>query len=48
LKFKTKIEAYLGFGIAQPLTTALLGYFPEIGSDLEKVFQKIAHMTGEP
>ncbi|MFC5871260.1 Predicted alpha/beta hydrolase [Chryseobacterium arachidis] len=28
LKFKTKIEAYLGFGIAQPLTTALLGYFP--------------------
>lgn len=28
LKFRTKIEAYLGFGIAQPLTTALLGYFP--------------------
>jgi predicted alpha/beta hydrolase len=28
LKFKTKIEAYLGFGIAQPLTTAVLGYFP--------------------
>ncbi|MBK1897755.1 alpha/beta hydrolase family protein [Chryseobacterium paridis] len=28
LKFKTKIEAYLGFGIAQPLTTQLLGYFP--------------------
>ena len=28
LKLKTKIEAYLGFGIAQPLTTALLGYFP--------------------
>ncbi|KMQ67876.1 alpha/beta hydrolase [Chryseobacterium sp. FH2] len=28
LKFKTKIEAYLGFGIVQPLTTGLLGYFP--------------------
>lgn len=28
LKFRTKIEAYLGFGIVQPLTTALLGYFP--------------------
>lgn len=28
LKFKTKIEAYLGFGIAQPVTTSLLGYFP--------------------
>ncbi|MDH6250718.1 putative alpha/beta hydrolase [Chryseobacterium sp. H1D6B] len=28
LKFKTKIEAYLGFGIAQPVTTQLLGYFP--------------------
>lgn len=28
LKFRTKVEAYLGFGIAQPLTTALLGYFP--------------------
>ncbi|GGG56933.1 alpha/beta hydrolase family protein [Epilithonimonas arachidiradicis] len=28
LKFKTKIEAYLGFGIAQPLSTRLLGYFP--------------------
>ncbi|PZU82276.1 MAG: alpha/beta hydrolase [Chryseobacterium sp.] len=28
LKFKTKIEAYLGFGIAQPLSTKLLGYFP--------------------
>lgn len=28
LKFKTKIEAYLGFGIAQPLSTQLLGYFP--------------------
>lgn len=28
LKFKTKLEAYLGFGIAQPLTTQLLGYFP--------------------
>ncbi|MFP3597621.1 serine aminopeptidase domain-containing protein [Chryseobacterium sp. SIMBA_029] len=28
LKLKTKVEAYLGFGIAQPLTTGLLGYFP--------------------
>lgn len=28
LKFRTKIEAYLGFGIAQPLSTRLLGYFP--------------------
>lgn len=28
LKFKTKIEAYMGFGIIQPLTTTLLGYFP--------------------
>ncbi|WP_312765147.1 serine aminopeptidase domain-containing protein [Epilithonimonas sp.] len=28
LKFKTKIEAYIGFGIAQPLSTKLLGYFP--------------------
>lgn len=28
LKFKTKIEACLGFGIVQPLTTACLGYFP--------------------
>ncbi|MDR6923430.1 MULTISPECIES: alpha/beta fold hydrolase [Chryseobacterium] len=28
LKGKTKIEAYLGFGIAQPVTTRLLGYFP--------------------
>lgn len=28
LKFKTKIEAYIGFGIIQPLTTTLLGYFP--------------------
>jgi predicted alpha/beta hydrolase len=28
LKFRTQIEAYLGFGIAQPLTTGLLGYFP--------------------
>lgn len=28
LKFRTKVEAYLGFGIVQPLTTALLGYFP--------------------
>lgn len=28
LKFKTKIEAYVGFGIIQPVTTTLLGYFP--------------------
>ena len=28
LKFKTKIEAYLGFGIVQPLSTQILGYFP--------------------
>lgn len=28
LKFKTKIEGFLGFGIAQPITTQLLGYFP--------------------
>lgn len=28
LKLRTKIEAYLGFGIAQPLSTRLLGYFP--------------------
>lgn len=28
LKFRTKIEAYLGFGIIQPLTTTVLGYFP--------------------
>lgn len=28
LKFKTKIEAYLGFGVVQPLATQLLGYFP--------------------
>ena len=28
LKFKTRIEAYLGFGIVQPLSTKILGYFP--------------------
>jgi predicted alpha/beta hydrolase len=28
LKLGTKVEAYLGFGIVQPLTTRLLGYFP--------------------
>jgi len=28
LKLKTKIEAYLGFGIVQPLSTKILGYFP--------------------
>ena len=28
LKFKTKIEAYLGFGIIQPISTKVLGYFP--------------------
>lgn len=28
LKRRTKIEAYMGFGIVQPLMTAFLGYFP--------------------
>ncbi len=28
LKLKTKLEAYLGFGIVQPLSTIVLGYFP--------------------
>ncbi len=28
LRLKTKIEAYLGFGIVQPLFTFFLGYFP--------------------
>lgn len=28
LKWKTKIEAFLGFGFAQPFFTALFGYFP--------------------
>ncbi|QIY92566.1 alpha/beta hydrolase family protein [Chryseobacterium gallinarum] len=28
LKLRTKIEAYLGFGVVQPITTSLLGYFP--------------------
>lgn len=28
LKFRTRIEALLGFGIVQPLATGLLGYFP--------------------
>lgn len=28
LTFKTKIGGYIGFGIAQPITTSLLGYFP--------------------
>ncbi len=28
LKWKTKIEACLGFGVAQPVTTKLMGYFP--------------------
>ena len=28
LRLKTKIEAYLGFGIVQPLFTSFLGYFP--------------------
>lgn len=28
LRLRTKIEAYLGFGIVQPLFTLLLGYFP--------------------
>ncbi|MCT4322938.1 alpha/beta hydrolase family protein [Elizabethkingia anophelis] len=28
LKWKTRIEAYLGFGLVQPLITRLFGYFP--------------------
>ncbi len=28
LKFRTKIDALLGFGIVQPVMTGLLGYFP--------------------
>ncbi|WP_390451951.1 alpha/beta hydrolase family protein [Chryseobacterium sp. Alg-005] len=40
LKWKTKIEAYLGFGLAQPLATQLLGYFPShwfgLGESLPK------------
>lgn len=28
LKRRTKMEAYMGFGIVQPLMTAFLGYFP--------------------
>ncbi len=40
LKFRTKIEALLGFGIVQPLTTGLLGYFPaqwlRLGESLPK------------
>lgn len=28
LKFRTKLEAYFGFGIVQPVSTKLLGYFP--------------------
>lgn len=28
LNFKTKIAAFLGFSVVQPLTTGLLGYFP--------------------
>ncbi|MDQ1095087.1 MULTISPECIES: alpha/beta hydrolase family protein [Chryseobacterium] len=28
LNWRTKVEAYLGFGIAQPFFTALMGYFP--------------------
>lgn len=28
LKLKTRLEAYLGFGIVQPLSTKLMGYFP--------------------
>lgn len=40
LKWRTKIEAFLGFGLAQPLSTELLGYFPAhwfgIGESLPK------------
>lgn len=28
LKWQTKVEAFFGFGVAQPLFTELLGYFP--------------------
>lgn len=28
LRFRTKVEAYLGFGLLQPISTFLLGYFP--------------------
>lgn len=28
LKWKTKLEAFFGFGLAQPIFTELLGYFP--------------------
>ena len=28
LALRTKLEAYIGFGIAQPLSTKVLGYFP--------------------
>lgn len=28
LHFKTKIESYLGFGLAQPISTKVFGYFP--------------------
>ncbi len=28
LRLRTKIEAYLGFGIVQPVSTFLMGYFP--------------------
>lgn len=28
LNFRTKVEAYIGFGIMQPIITKILGYFP--------------------
>ena len=40
LKWKTRLEAYVGFGILQPLSTSLLGYFPAkrfgLGENLPK------------
>jgi len=40
LKWRTKVEATLGFGIAQPLFTEILGYFPShwfgLGESLPK------------
>ncbi len=40
LRWQTRIEAYIGFGILQPLTSKLLGYFPAnrlgLGENLPK------------
>jgi len=48
LKWNTKLEAFLGFGFAQPFLPSYSVIFQRIGLDWEKVFQKIALMTGEP